>query len=93
MHKINIICRNSLLRLGSQHSRIKNCKRENNTQIISYDRVVTKTEAETKTWAYEGCFDIISKNVLQVKLMDSDPISEKDLAPRLINNTGLYYSV
>ena len=52
--------------------------------MISYDRVVTKAEAETKRmWAYERCFDIISRNGIQVKFMDSDPSSEKDIVPRL----------
>ena len=68
--------------LHSQYSHIKNCKREINT---SYDRVVTKTEAEKKNmWLYECCFDIISRNEIQVKLMHSYLSSEKDIVSRLL---------
>ena len=67
--------------LHSQYSHIKNCKRENNT---SYDRVVTKTEAEAKKHvAYERCFDIISRNEIQVKLIYLYLNSEKDIVSRL----------
>ena len=45
--------------------------------------VVTKTEAETKK-VYERCSDIINKNEILVKFMNSDLSSEKDLVPRLI---------
>ena len=68
--------------LHSQYSQIKNSKRENNT---SYDRVVTKTEAETKSmWVYERCFDIISRNEIQVKLMYLYLSSENDIVSRLL---------
>ena len=49
-----------------------------------------KIKAETKKnmWVYEGCFDIISRNEIQVKFMDSYMYlsSEKDLklVPRLL---------
>ena len=74
MQKINIICRTVCLDyadrlLHSQYSHIKHFKRENKlfTLIMSYDREVTKTEAETKK-VYKRCFDIISRNGIQVNL-------------------------
>ena len=46
---------------------------------------MTKTEAKTKR-----CFDIISRNGIQVKFMDSNPSSEKDCDPRRVtwNHSG-----
>ena len=42
-----------------------------------------KTEIEKKPLAYERCFDIISRDGIQVKFMDSYLSSEKDLVHRL----------
>ena len=91
MHKINIICRNFLLRLRWQiTSPSAQPKRENNTLKISYDRLVTNTETKTKTCGfYERCFDIISTNGIKVKFTASDLSFGKDLVPRLTNLISL----
>ena len=75
----------TLITLQSQYNHITNWKSENNTQMISYDREVTKQRLRQNMRVYEGPFDIISRIGIQVKIMDSDLNSEKDLVPRLIS--------
>ena len=50
-----------------QHIHMKTCIKETN---VSYDRVITESEAKTKImWIYDSCSDIISRNTLQAHIL------------------------
>ena len=60
---------------------LKTVKKEINA---SYDRVITKTKAETKSiWVHDSCYDIISRNAIQADALHSSANSGKELALRL----------